>query len=65
MIHYDRTDVSEEIDINKKVSKFQPNVCNLCHGVLMMSINLNDLAILAIQSSAYCLLLTELVKVTL
>ena len=82
MIHYDRTDISEETDINKKStskecdvchywyfldngSKFQPNVCNLCHGVLMMSINLNDLAILTIQSSAYYLLLTELVKVTL
>ena len=26
--------------------KFQPNVCNRCHDLLMMSINLSDIAIL-------------------
>ena len=25
--------------------KFQPNVCNRCHDLLMMSINLSDIAI--------------------
>ena len=48
MSYYDRTDVSEGIDVNKaskskewnichyfliKVFKFQPNVCNRCHKV--------------------------------
>ena len=25
--------------------KFQPNVCNRCHDLLMMSINLRDIAV--------------------
>ena len=33
--------------------KFQPNVCNRCHDLLMMSINLSDIAILNIKSSDY------------
>ena len=28
--------------------KFQPNVCNRCHDLLMMSVNLSDIAILNI-----------------
>ena len=32
-----------------KVFKFQPDVCNGCHDVLMMSFNFNDIAILNIQ----------------
>ena len=56
MVHYDRIDISERIDIIKtkaskecnichywyfldKEFKFQPNVCNGCH-VLMLSITL-------------------------
>ena len=31
--------------------KFQPNVCNTCHDLLMMSINLSDTAILNIKGS--------------
>ena len=33
--------------------KFQPNVCNRCHGLLVMSINLSDIAILNIKGSDY------------
>ena len=33
--------------------KFQPNVCNRCHYLLMMSMNLNDIAILNIKSADY------------
>ena len=33
--------------------KFQPNVCNRCHDLLMMSINLSDTAILKITGSDY------------
>ena len=69
MLHYDRTDVSEGTDFNKNASrecdvshysyflnysfKFQPNVCNRCHDLLMMSINLSDIAILNIEGSDY------------
>ena len=34
--------------------KFQPNVCNRCHNLLMMSMSLNDIAILNIKGSDYC-----------
>ena len=30
---------------------FQPNVCNRCHDLLMMSISLSDIAILNIKGS--------------
>ena len=33
--------------------KFQPNVSNRCHDLLMMSINLNNIAILNIKGSDY------------
>ena len=33
--------------------KFQSNVCNRCHDLLMMSINLSDIAILNIKGSEY------------
>ena len=31
--------------------KFQPNVCNRCHDLLMMRINLSDIAIIAVLSA--------------
>ena len=33
--------------------KLQPNVCNKCYDLLMMSINLSDIAILNIKGSDY------------
>ena len=33
--------------------KFQQNVCNRCHDLLMMSMNLSDIAILNIKGSDY------------
>ena len=33
--------------------KFQPNVCNRCHDLLMMSMNPSDIAILNIKGSYY------------
>ena len=33
--------------------KFQPNVCNRCHDLLMMPMNLSDIAILNIKGSHY------------
>ena len=32
---------------------FQPNVCSRCHDLLMMSMNLSDIAMLNIQGSGY------------
>ena len=33
--------------------KFQPNVCSRCHDLLMMSMNLRDIATLNIKGSGY------------
>ena len=38
--------------------KFQPNVCNRCHDLLMMSMNLIDIAILNIEGSNCCCIIT-------
>ena len=34
--------------------EFQPNVCDRCHDLLMMSMNLSDVAILNFKSSDFC-----------
>ena len=79
MSYYDRTDVSEETDVNKiSASKecdvchycyflnysfmFQPNVCNRCHDLLMMSMSLSDIAILNIKGSDYCCIISLIMK---
>ena len=38
--------------LNKRL-KFQPYVCNRCHDLLMMSINLSDIAIIKIKNADY------------
>ena len=62
MLYYDRIDVSEGIDVNKtSASKecdichywYFLNVCNYCHDLLMISVNLSDIAILNIKGSDY------------
>ena len=42
--------------------KFQPNVCNRCHDLLMMSVNLSDIAILNIKGSDYCCIISLISK---
>ena len=79
MLYYDRTDVSERIDVNKtstskecdichywyflnKGFKIQTNVCNRCHDLLMMSMNLSDVAIINIKDSDYRCIMTRIRK---
>ena len=58
-IDVNKTSESKEFDICHywnflhKGFKFQPNNCNGCHDLLMMSMNLSDIAILNIKSSDY------------
>ena len=78
MLYFDRIDVSEGIDINKiskskecdifhywyflnKGFIFQPNVCNTCH-LLMMSMNLSDIAILNIKYFDYRCIISRIRK---
>ena len=76
MLCYDRIDVSECIDVIKtsdseecdiyrccyfldKGFKFQSYVC---HNVLMMSMNLSDIAILNINGADYCCIVSGISK---
>ena len=69
MLYFNRIDVSEGSDVDKRSEskecdichywyflnkgfKFEPNVSNRCHNLLMMPVNLRDIAILNIQRSA-------------
>ena len=63
MLHDDRVGVSEWTKINKKKCikrmwflslLFFFYVCNGYHDILMMSVNLNDVAILNIKGADYC-----------
>ena len=42
--------------------KFQPNVCSRCHDLLMMSVNLSDIAILNIKGSDYWCIISFISK---
>ena len=55
----DKTSTSKECDIGhywyflNYSFKFQPNACNRCHDLLMISINVSNIAILNIKASDY------------
>ena len=59
-IDVNKTSASKECDIChywyflNHSFKFQPNVCNRCDDLLMMSVNLSNTAILNIKGSDYC-----------
>ena len=42
--------------------KIQPNVCNRCYDLLMMSINLSYIAISDIKDSDYCCIISLISK---
>ena len=58
-IDFNKTSASKECDICHyryfldKGFKFEPNVCNGCHDVLMMCTNLNNIVLLNIQGVDY------------
>ena len=45
-----------------KGCKFQPNVCNGCCNLLMMSINFSDIAVLNIKCSNYRCIISGISK---
>ena len=67
-IDINKTRSSKESDIchywyfPDKEFKFQQCLCNGCHDVLMMSIILNDLAILNISAADYCCVINGISK---
>ena len=66
-LYINKTSASEESDICHYLYflnysfKFQPNICNRCHDLLMMSMNLSDVAILNIKGS-HCRCIISLIS---
>ena len=65
MLNFHRIDISLRTDVNKIYEskecdrfKFQINVCNRCHDVVMMSMNLSNIAILKIHGADYHCIIT-------
>ena len=48
--------------VHQKSVKFQPNVCNRCHDLLMMSMNFSDVAILNIKCADYRCIISGISK---
>ena len=67
-IDINKTSTSKECNICHcwyfldKGFKFQPHVCNSCHDVLMMSVNLKNIVILNISSADYHRVINEISK---
>ena len=67
-IDVNKTGASKECDIChywyilNKGFKFQPTVCNRCHDLLLMSMDLSDIAILNIKSAYYCCIISGISK---
>ena len=67
-IDVNKTSASKECDIChywyflNYSFKFQPNVCNRCHDLLMMSVNLSNIVILNIKGSDYCCIISLISK---
>ena len=63
MLYFNRIDVffKKRYFLNKGFT-FQPDLCNACHDLLMMSMNLSDITILNIKGPDYCCIISELAK---
>ena len=55
-------DICHYWDFLNKGFKFQENACNRCHDLLLMSMNLSDIAILSIKSADYCCIISGISK---
>ena len=67
-IDVNETRAPKECDIShywyflNKGFKFQPNVCNKCHDLLMMSMNLSNVAVLNSKSADYRCIISGISK---
>ena len=67
-IDFNKTSESKECNIChywyflSKGFKFQQNVCNRCHNLLITSTNLSDIVILNIKIADYCCIISGISK---
>ena len=73
MLYYDRIDISEGMGPTKSNKsrecmirhyfffnhgfKFQDYICNGCHDLTMLSINIRDIAIITVKNVDYCFIM--------
>ena len=57
-----KCDVCHYWHFSNNFSRLQPNPCNGCHDLLMMSMNLSDIAILNIKGSDYHCIISGISK---
>ena len=78
MLYYDRIDISQEIDLTKSNKskecmishyfffnyglKFQDYVCNGCHDLTMLSVNISDIAIITVKNVDYRCIIYDISK---
>ena len=78
MPHYDKTDISEGINLTKSNNskecmishywffnhgfKFQDSVCNGCRGLSMLRLNISDIAIITVKSVDYRRIIHNITK---
>ena len=78
MLYYDRIDISEGINPTKSNKsrecmirhyfffnhgfKFQDYICNGCHDLTMLSINIRDIAIITVKNVDYCFIIYNMSK---
>ena len=76
MLYFDRIDVSEGTDVNKTSASKECDICgywyflnysfkfqpNGCHDLLVMSMELSDIAILNIKGFDYCCIICSISK---
>ena len=71
MLYYDRTDLSEEIYLTKSNNstdlndfnhgfKVQDSICNGCHNLTILSLNLTDIAIITVKGLNYSCIIREI-----
>ena len=78
MLYYDRIDISKGNDPTKSNRskecmichycflnhgfRFQDSVCNSCHDLTMLSVNISDIAIITIKNVDYCCIIHNISK---
>ena len=78
MLYYDKIDISKGIDLAKNNNskecmichygffyhgfKFQDSVCNGCHDLTRLSVDISDFAIITVKNVGYCCIIYNISK---
>ena len=69
MLYYDRIDINEETDTTKSYLgffnhgfEFQNSVCNGCHDLTILRLNISDIAVITVKGVDYLSIIHEIYK---